>query len=62
MTTPLNHRALNGPIIVPDAVVLTGGVHFGVGRNSTLTFGAASPVTGPRTYNFEGFVQFNLRF
>lgn len=62
VTTPLNHRDLNGPIVVPDTVVLTGGAHFGVGRRSTLTFGAATPVTGPRPYNIEGFMQLNIRY
>jgi hypothetical protein len=62
VTTPLNHRDLNGPIVIPDMVVLTTGIHFGLGRNSSLTVGAATPVTGPRPYTVESFLQFNWRF
>ena len=63
VTTPLNHREdLVGPLFVPDLVVITGGVHFGLGRHSTLSFGVATPVSGPRLFNVEAFAQFNRRF
>jgi hypothetical protein len=62
VTTPLNHRDQTGPIIVPDAVVLTTGVHLGLGRNTTLTFGAATPVTGQRPFSVEGMVLLNIRY
>lgn len=62
VTTPLNHRDMNGPIIAPDAVVMTTGIHLGLFRNATLSFGAARTVTGSLPYSIEGFVQFNLRF
>ena len=62
VTTPLTHRNGTGPIFAPDMVAFTGGVHFGLGRSSTLSFGAATPITGPRTYSVEGLMQFNWRF
>jgi hypothetical protein len=62
VTTPLNHRSPSDALSVPDIVVLTGGVHFGVYRNTTLTVGAAAPVTGPVPFSAEGFVQLNWRF
>jgi len=62
VVTPLNHRGLDGAIVVPDTVVFTGGVHVGVGRNALMSFGVAAPVTGPRPFNVEGFVQLNGRF
>lgn len=62
VTTPLDHRDMNGAFYVPDIVELTGGVHFGLFRNTTLSFGVATPVTGPRVYNIEGFMQLNWRF
>jgi hypothetical protein len=62
VTNPLNQRGPDSAIYVPDLVVMTGGVHFGFGRNTTLSFGVATPVTGPRIYNVEAFMQFNMRF
>jgi hypothetical protein len=62
VTTPLNKRDINGPIYVPDVVIMTGGVHLGLFGNSTLSVGAATPVTGPRVFNLEAFVQLNWRF
>jgi hypothetical protein len=62
VTTPLNNRQLTDPIFVPDIVSLTAGVHIGIGRMSTLTFGVNTPVTGPRPFNVETGVQFNMRF
>jgi hypothetical protein len=59
VTTPLDHR---GALLAPDQVVLTNGVHFGILRNTTLSLGVATPVTGPRLFNVEGFVQLNWRF
>jgi hypothetical protein len=62
VTTPLNHRDGNGPIFVPDLVVLTSGVHIGLFGNGTLSLGVAFPVSGPRAYNVESFLQLNWRF
>jgi hypothetical protein len=59
VTTPLNHRGADAPIWVPDLVVMTGGIHLGVFRNSMLTLGAATPVSGPRPFSTELFVHFN---
>jgi hypothetical protein len=44
-----------------DSVVLTGGLHTLIGK-SILTFGVATPVTGPRLDSVEAVVQFNCRF
>jgi hypothetical protein len=61
--TPLNHRgAVNDPFFVPDIVGITAGVQFGIFRNATLSVGATTPVTAPRVYSVEGFVQMNWRF
>lgn len=62
VTTPMNHRETGAVIRGADLVILTGGVHFGLGRQSLLTLGAATSVTGPRTFDVEGIVQFNFRF
>ena len=62
VTTPLTDRSPNSLVYVPDLVVLTTGVHFGLGSNASLSLGVGTPVTGPRVYNVEGFVQLNWRF
>jgi hypothetical protein len=62
VTTPLDHRDASSTIYIPDIVDLTGGVHFGLFRNTTLSFGVSTPVTGPRVFGVEGFVQLNWRF
>jgi hypothetical protein len=62
-TTPLNHRgALVEPIGASDLVDLTFGTSFVLGAKSTLTFGVAVPIVGPRPFDFEGQVQLNCRF
>jgi hypothetical protein len=61
VTTPLNHRNMTDPITTPDVVVLTAGVHLLFG-NTSLTLGLATPVTGPRVFTTETFVQLNRRF
>jgi len=62
VTTPLTHRDAQGPAFVPDLAVLTGGLHVGFLRNTTLSVGVAVPVTGPRIYSAEYFLQLNRRF
>jgi hypothetical protein len=62
VTTPLDHRDAISPIIVPDLVVLTGGVHVGLGCRSILSLGIATPVTGPRAFHVEALAQLNWRF
>jgi hypothetical protein len=65
VNNPLNHRNeysfrdLNG---VPDVVNLTFGVNFEFFRSSVLTMGIATPVTGPRPFDLEALVLFNVRF
>lgn len=61
VTTPLNHRDAMGPIFVPDLVVMTGGAHVGMFRNTTLSLGVATPVSGPRAFRVEAFLQLNWR-
>lgn len=62
VTTPLNHRGLTEPIVVPDVVVLTTGVHINIASSSTFTLGIATPVSGPRIFDTEVFAQFNWRW
>src|SRR5579864_298329 len=62
VTTPLNHRGATDPLVVPDLVVLTGGVHIGLFQNALLTAGVATPVTGPTPFTIEAIAQFNWRF
>jgi hypothetical protein len=62
VTTPLDNRQIDAPLRGSDLVVLTEGLHFGFRRNSTLTIGAATPVTGPRLFDVEAIAQFNWRF
>jgi hypothetical protein len=58
----LNHQgSLGSPIGFADSVILTGGVHFLVGR-SDLTLGVTTPVSGPRLYGVEAVAQLNWRF
>jgi len=46
----------------PDMLVLTAGVHLGLWNRAWLTFGAATPVTGTRLFNYEGTVMLNVLF
>ncbi|MBI3408963.1 MAG: hypothetical protein HY040_11485 [Planctomycetes bacterium] len=63
VSTPLNHRNAGGAVFASDVVSLTGGVHLGLGSGrSVLSLGVATPITGPRPYDVEAFVQFNFRF
>jgi hypothetical protein len=62
LTTPLNNRSDDAAVFVPDMLVFTGGAHFGLFRNGVLSLGAATPITGPRPFNIEAFVQLNWRF
>jgi hypothetical protein len=43
-------------------VVLTGGVNVLLGMNSTLGVAVGTPVTGPRPFDVEAVVTFNVRF
>jgi hypothetical protein len=62
VNTPLNHRGTGDVVTLPDLVDLTGGVHLDLYDRSTLTLGAATPVTGPKVFDIEAIVQFNWRF
>jgi hypothetical protein len=62
LTTPLNNRGDLDPIFVPDLLTITSGVHIGLFSKSILSFGVATPVTGPRPYEVEAIAQFNCRF
>jgi hypothetical protein len=61
LLTPLTHQgAANGGI--PDIFTFTGGLNAVFRGNSTLGCALAVPVTGPRPYDVEALVSFNLRF
>lgn len=63
VSTPLNHRNPDGFVFASDLVTLTGGVHLGLGDGRPLlSFGLATPVTGPRPFDVEAFFQFGFRF
>jgi hypothetical protein len=63
VATPFNHRgAADNSLFVPDITAVTAGVHLGIFRNGTLSLGATTPVTAPRIYGVEGFVQMNWRY
>jgi hypothetical protein len=60
---PLNHRDWNNRFdagAVPDVVNLTYGINFTFNRRSILTFGMVTPVTGPRPFDYEALILFNL--
>jgi hypothetical protein len=62
VNSALNHQgSLAVPIGLADSVILTGGVHFLIGR-SDLTLGVATPVAGPLLYSIEAVAQLNWRF
>ena len=65
VNTPLNHRGFDNPKDpsgTPDVVNLTYGLNFEIFRNSLLTLGFVTPVTGPRAFDYEALVLFNYRF
>jgi len=63
VNTPLNHRGTQQvPIGAPDVVDLTAGITFGLGERTNLSFGAVTPVTGPRPFDIEAQAFLNFRF
>jgi hypothetical protein len=63
VTTPITHRGLESqPVGFPDLLVLTGGMHIGMGRRSNLLLGVATPVTGPKLFDMEAVAQLNWRY
>jgi hypothetical protein len=65
VNSPLTHRDwfnANDPTGTADVVDLTYGVNVGFFRQSVLTFGWVTPVTGPRPFNYEAVLLLNWRF
>jgi hypothetical protein len=63
VTTPLANRGFDEcGVRYIDVVVITGGLHVGLGERSILTLGAATPLTGSKPFSVEGIVQLNFRF
>jgi hypothetical protein len=60
--TPLNHRNANDDVFATDYFEVTAGVNFVFSRGTTLGIAVGTPVTGPRPYDVEAIVSFNLRF
>jgi hypothetical protein len=65
VNSPLTHgdwTNRNDPGGVPNVVNLTYGINFEFSRRSILTLGLVTPVTGPRPFDFEALVLFNVVF
>ncbi len=65
VNTPLNHRNpydLNDLAGTYDFVNLTFGTNLQIRQRGLLALALVTPVTGPRPFNIETMVQFNLRF
>ena len=65
VNTPLNHRGAYDRIDkfgTPDIVNITGGLNVRLGRSSNFTFGAVTPVTGPRPFNIEATALVNVYY
>jgi len=63
VNSPLTHgdwTNRNDPGGVPNIVNLTYGINFGFYSRSILTFGLVTPVTGPRPFDYEAVILFNL--
>jgi hypothetical protein len=63
VNTPLNHRvshAVGAASGTPDVVDLTFGASVALGRRAILSAGVVDPVTGPRPYELEAVVLFNI--
>jgi hypothetical protein len=48
-------------VVMSQSLIMTGGVHFGIGGSSTLTLGAAVPLN-VQPFDVEGIIQLNCRF
>lgn len=65
VNTPLTHRDAfnpNDPAGTPDVVNLTYGLNLEFYNQSVLTFGFVTPVTGPRPFDYEALLLFNVLF
>lgn len=63
--TPLNHRgvmALTDPAGSPDQVDLTAGLQFEYRDHSSFGVAFATPVCGPRLYDFQIIAQYRARY
>jgi len=63
INSPLTHgdwNNTNDPGAIPNIVNLTYGINFGFNRGSILTFALATPVTGPRPFDFEAMLLLNV--
>jgi hypothetical protein len=60
LTTPLNHNDPDG--LVPNLLVGTAGLNFGLWGHSILTLGLGTPLTGPRPFDLETVCQMQWRF
>lgn len=59
ITNPLGN---SNTVIVPDLLVITGGVHIQFSGRAVLSIAGATPVAGPQVYDFESMIQFNYQF
>ena len=65
VNSPLTHGDFNNrndPGGVPNVVNLTSGINFQFNNRSILTFGIVTPVTGPRPFDYEALILFNVYF
>jgi hypothetical protein len=65
VNSPLTHRDwfnANDPTGTADVVDLTYGLNVTFYRQSVITLGMVTPVTGPRPFNYEAVLLFNWRF
>ncbi len=65
INTPINHRDPYNrfdPAGTADVVNLTYGLNFEFHRNTFLTFGYVTPVTGPKPFDFEVVALLNIMF
>ena len=65
VNTPLTHRDpfnSRDPAGTADIVNLTYGVNFEYYNRAVLTFGLVTPVTGPRPFDLEALILFNVWF
>lgn len=68
LLTPLNNQGI-GPVLngtaeigTPHQLVMTVGVHLGLGDRTWLTLAAGAPITGPKLYNWEGTILLNFAY
>ena len=65
VNSPLTHRDwfnANDPTGTADVVDLTYGLNVTFFKQSVVTLGMVTPVTGPRPFNYEAVLLFNWRF